>query len=108
MKRGKGTKKLNETCLKKGWTMRLNINPELMTAIKEWNKESASKVNEAIKSGDVKEALKETKNARNRRKSLRNSIEEADRIIYDASGNAIYWYETKTDAIYTLEPREGA
>lgn len=103
LKNGSVHMELNATSKAKGYTMRSNINPELIPAIRKWNQDSAVAIRRAIQCGDCKTVLAEMRNVEGRKRTIREVCEHHDKIVYDATGNAIYWWDHKEKAMYTLE-----
>jgi hypothetical protein len=95
--------KLKDEYLAKGWTSRSNINPDCVKAIKRWNKESGKKIAEAINNVDCKAIIREMSNASGRNEEIRKLSQFHDKIIYDAEGKAIYWWDYKERKVYQLE-----
>lgn len=88
---------------RRGWTVRSNVNEKLIPEIKRWNKESAKIINQCIKTGDVKGAIKEMQNAAGRNREIREVSQHHDKIIYDANGTVIYWWEEGSDRFEEVE-----
>lgn len=88
---------------KEGYTMRSNINPDCVRALKQWNKESGKKISAAIKTGDCKAIIREMSNAKSRNADIREISEHHDKIIYDTTGKAVYWWDYKEQKVYQLE-----
>lgn len=65
-----------------GYTMRANVNPDLIKALKRWNKEDGKAIAEAIQSGNVKKAIYYMQNAKNRNLEIRQISEHHNKIIY--------------------------
>lgn len=86
-----------------GYTMRATINPDFITSVRRWNKESGQRIAEAIKRGDCKAVLAEMKNTRGRHDAVRDASTHHDKIIYDAAGVASYWWDHKDRKVYELE-----
>jgi hypothetical protein len=95
--------KLKDESLAKGWTSRSNINPDCIKALKQWNKESGKRIAEAIKQKDCKAIIYEMHNAKSRNADIRQLSEFHDKIIYDAEGKSIYWWDYKEQKTYKLE-----
>lgn len=103
MKNGTVQMEFKEQSKAKHYTMRSNINPDLIKAIRRWNKESAKIINAAIKRGDCKAVLAEMKNTAGRNAEIRKLAERHDKIIYNRYGEAIFWWDEAEKAIYELE-----
>lgn len=103
MKNGTVQMELKEQYKAMGYTMRSNINQELIPAFKRWNKYSAKIINEAIKRGDCKAVLAEMKNTKGRNAEIRKLAEHHDKVVYDRNGEAIFRWDAKEKAIYKLE-----
>ncbi len=82
-----------------GYTMRANINPDCMRALKRWNKEDGKAVAEAIKSGDVKKAIYHMSNAKSRNQEIRIISAHHDKIVY-LNGEAWGVFEADTRKCY--------
>lgn len=95
--------KLKDKYLVKGWTSCSNINPGCIKSMKQWNKDSGKKIAEAIKHGNCKAIIREMSNASRRNEEIRNLTQFHDKIIYDAEGKAIYWWDYKEQKTYQLE-----
>lgn len=104
MQNGTVQMELSEQTKAKHYTMRSSINPDLIKAIKRWNKESAKIIAAAIKRGDCKAVLAEMKNTQGRNEMIRKcSSSDNDKIVYNCYGEAIFWWDAKEKAIYKLE-----
>ena len=73
---------LSESSKEKGFTMRANLNADCIKALKRWNKEDAKKISEAIKTGNVKNAINHLENAKNRNTTIRKITSDHTKIIY--------------------------
>lgn len=67
---------LSESSKEKGFTMRANLNADCIKALKRWNKEDAKKISEAIKTGNVKNAINHKVEMQENHDSYRNCTEE--------------------------------
>lgn len=94
---------LKDKYLEKGWASRSNINPDLIKALKCWNKESGKKIAGAINNRDCKTVLEEMRNTSGRNAEIRKLSVFHDKIIYDANGKAIYNYDYKERKTFQLE-----
>ena len=103
MKNGTVQMELKEQYKAMGYTMRSNINQDLVPTIKRWNKKSAQIISAAIKRGDCKAVLAEMKNTKGRNAEIRKIAEHHDKIVYDRNGVAVFWWDVKEKAIYELE-----
>lgn len=103
LKNGTVQMELSEASKAFGFTMRSNVSPNLIKAIKRWNKESAKIINAAIRRGDCKAVLAEMKNTASRNAEIRMLAEHHDKIVYDRNGAAIFWWDANEKAIYELE-----
>lgn len=103
MRNGTVYMELNQTSKDKGYTMRSVINPDAIRAFKRWNKESAAIIRDAIRRGDYKTVIREVQNAKWRNRTIREYSEQHDKIVYDAVGNAIFWWDCKEQKMYGLE-----
>lgn len=99
----KECKRLRDEYLEKGWTSRSNINPDYIKALKRCNKESAKRIAEAINNRDCKAVLQEMRNTSGINAEIRKISECHDKIIYDAEGKPIYWWNCKEQKTYQLE-----
>ena len=95
--------KLKDEYLMKGWTSRSIINPDCVKALKRWNKESGKRIAEAIRNKDCKAIIEEMSNAKARNRQIREISQFHDKIIYDAEGKSIYWWNCKEKKTYQLE-----
>lgn len=95
--------KLKDEYLKKGWSSRSSINPDCIKVLKRWNKESGKRIAEAIKHGDYKAIISEMSNASGRNEEIRKLSQFHHKIIYDAEGKAIYYWNYKERKTYQLE-----
>ena len=86
-----------------GYTMSSNINPDCIKALKRWNKESGKKIAKAIQIGDCKAVISEMSNAKSRNRQVREISEHHDKVIYDATGKAVYWWDHEEQKTYQLE-----
>lgn len=86
----------------KGYSVRANINPGYVAAIKEWAKENGIAVANAIKAGDTKTAIQKLIYAQKLKHSMKQQLNELDSIVYDKNGKSIYWYEVKTKLLYRI------
>lgn len=89
-----------------GYTTRADVNVDLIRALKRLNKESAIIINWAIKSGDVKTAIKEMQDAKNRNREISEMSSRHDKIVFDSDGNSILLYERNESVVYLLESME--
>ena len=80
----------NQASWDKGYTMRSNINPDCVKALKRWNKESGREIAKAIRAGDCKAIIREMS-------------EYHDKIVYDATGAEVFWWDYKEQKMYELE-----
>ena len=104
MKNGTIQMELNDKSKAMGYTMRSNINADLIKSIKKWNKQSSKIISEAIKRGDCKAVLDEMKNTKGRNEMIRKcSTSDNDKIVYDKNGEMIYWWDAKEKSVYKLE-----
>lgn len=103
MKDGTVGMELNQASKSKGYTMRANINPDCVRALKRWNKDSASAIRAAIRLKDCKAVIRELKNAKHRNRKIREMSEHHDKIVYDASGNMIFIWDHKEQKMYAIE-----
>ncbi len=86
----------------KGYTMRANINPDCVRALKRWNKGSAAIIRDAIHRKDCKAVIRELENAKARNRQIRELSEHHDKIVYDASGRAIFLWDHKEQQMYSF------
>lgn len=93
----------NQASWDAGFMMRSNINPDCVRGLKRWNKESGERISGAIKAGDCKTVIREMSNAKSRNSQIREISEHHDKVIYDASGKAVFWYDSKEHKVYQLE-----
>lgn len=103
MRNGTVSMELNQTSKDQGYTMRSNINPDAIRAFKRWNKESAAIIRDAIRRGDCKTVIHEMQNAEWRNRAIRKYSERHDKVVYDAAGNAVFWWDCKERKMYELE-----
>lgn len=96
-------KELVRRCIQKGYTLRTNLNPGFMTAINEWAKDKGGDVARLMQAGETKKAIDKLIEAQKLKYSMRADTEKADQLVYDKSGEAIYWYETATGKLLRLE-----
>ncbi len=93
---------LKESKKAAGYTMRANINPDCVRALKRWNKEDGKAVAEAIKNGDLKKAIYHMSNAKNRNRQIREISAHHDKIIY-LHGESCGVFEVDTRKCYQFE-----
>lgn len=86
----------------KGYTMRANINPEAIRALKRWNRNSGEIIRRAMRRGDCKKVIAEMQNAKWRNREIRELAERHDKIVYDAAGKAIFWWDHAKKKMYEL------
>ena len=103
MRNGTVCMELNQASKDKGYTMRSAINPDAIRSFKRWNRESAAIIRDAIRRGDCKTVIREMQNAKWRNRTIREYSEQHDKIVYDAVGNAIFWWDCKERKMYGLE-----
>lgn len=103
MSNGTISMEFNAAAKRKGYTMRANINPDLIRALKRWNKDSAAAIREAIRRNDCKTVIRELENAKSRNRQIRELSEHHDKIVYDASGKMIFMWDHKEQQMYTIE-----
>ena len=103
MKNGKVHMELNQVSWDAGYTMRSNINPDAIRAFKRWNKNSAAIIRDEMRRGDCKTIISEMQNAEWRNREIREIAEHHDKIVYDAAGNSVMWWDYKEQKMYELE-----
>lgn len=89
-----------------GYTVKANIYPDVIKELKRWNKNSAVIINQAIKSGDVKTAIKEMQKAGGVNGHIRELSAKHDKTVFDQHGNRIMIYDWEEDVVYNLDPME--
>lgn len=87
----------------KGYTMRSNVNPDLILALKRWNQDDAAAIRDAIKRHDCKTVIYHMENAKRRNSKIRELSENHDKLIYDASGEPVFFWNCKEKRVYGLE-----
>lgn len=102
LKNGRVSMELKEANRNKGYTMRANINSDLIQSLKKWGKDSARIINIALKNEDGKAIIKEMQNASWRNRRIRELSENHDKLVYDASGIAIAWWDHKEQKMYDV------
>ena len=93
----------NQASWDKGYTMRSNINPDCVKALKRWNKESGREIAKAIRAGDCKAIIREMSESKSRNRQIREISEYHDKIVYDATGAEVFWWDYKEQKMYELE-----
>lgn len=91
---------IKESLKATGYTMRANINPDCMRALKRWNKEDGKAVAEAIRS--VKKAIYRMNNAKSRNQEIRKISAHHDKIVY-LNGESWGVFEADTRKCYEFE-----
>lgn len=102
-KNGNVRMELSQEARAKGHTMRANVNPAYITAMKRWNRESAAIIAEAIKRGDCKTAIREMQIAKRRNQNIRDKAAHHNKIVYDANGKMLYWWDEDEKSLYRIE-----
>ena len=93
---------IKESLKASGYTMRANITPNCMKALKRWNKEDGKAIAEAIRSGDVKKAIYHMSNAKKRNQEIRKISANHDKIVY-LNGESWGVFEADTRKCYQFE-----
>lgn len=94
---------LSQASWDKGYTMRSNISHDCVKALKHWNKESGRAIAKTIRTGDCKTIINQMSNAKSRNRQVREISEYHDKIVYDAAGNSVMWWDYKEQKMYGLE-----
>ena len=103
MKNGTVSMELNQASKIKGYTMRANVNPEYILLLKKCKQDSATAIRAAIQKNDCKAVIREIKNAKRYNDMIRDASEHHDKLVYDASGKVIFWWDHKERALYEIE-----
>lgn len=85
------------------YTMRTNLNPAYCRAVRENLKEYGEKIAQAIQAGNAQQAVALTVQAGKVKRCSLEHINNANKIVYDRAGNAVYSWDTKEQALYILE-----
>lgn len=86
-----------------GYTMKANVNPDCIKALKRWNKDDGKAIAEAIRKGDVKKAIYHLGNAKARNRQIRELSAKHDKIIYNKFGASVFVYDNTDRKCYELE-----
>ena len=101
-------KELVMRCIQEGYTLRTNMNPSFMLAINDWAKDKGNEVAKLMQAGEAKKAIDKLIEAQKLKSSMRAAAEKADQLVYNKSGEAIYWFEAATGNIFRLTSRVGS
>lgn len=101
-KNGTVRMELNQDSKDKGYTMRANINPAYILALKQCKQNSATAIRAAIREKDCNAIIREIESAKHFNDMIRNASEHHDKLVYDASGNAIFRWAHKEQKMYAF------
>ena len=85
------------------YTMNTNLNPDYVRAVRDNLKYYGTRIARAIRRGNAEMAVSLTVEAGSLKRSLLRNIDTADKIVYDRSGDAVYFWSTKEQTLYTLD-----
>ncbi len=85
------------------YTMRASMNPAYVRAVRETLKEYGEKIARAIQAGNAQQAVALTVQAGKVKRCSLEHINNANKIVFDRAGNAVYHWDTKEKTMYTLE-----
>lgn len=85
------------------YTMRTNLNPAYVRAVRESLKEYGEKIAQAIQAGNAQQAVLLAVQAGKMKRSFAKDISNDNKTVYDRSGNAAYAWSGEDKGLYALE-----
>lgn len=102
-KNGSIRMELSQESREKGYTMRANVNPDYIGALKRCNREAAAIISVCIKLGQCQRAIRMMQDVKNNNQRIREVSEKHDKLVRDANGEVIYWWDEAEKRMYTVE-----